>query len=196
MSSETEASVKIVADASGVAPVLEGVKEQIRELTLSVHESVEGFNAFKASLVEIGEVYMAAFAVDWFKEFSAEMGEAAEHIKHLADEFGLSAAQVQKLQGVALGTGVSVDTLVRGMALLDKTTATMSGAASAAGKALAIVGISAGDGRSQMERLAVVADKFASMSAGPERLALAMELFGKNGREMLPILEQGSKGIE
>ncbi len=38
-------------------------------------------------------------------------------------------------------------------------------------------------------------DKFQKMPAGPERTALAMKLFGKNGAAMLPFLTKGSSGL-
>lgn len=39
------------------------------------------------------------------------------------------------------------------------------------------------------------ADKFKGMKDGSEKSALAMELFGRSGKDMLPILNQGSQGI-
>jgi hypothetical protein len=47
-----------------------------------------------------------------------------------------------------------------------------------------------------MEKLAVVADKFKNMDDGPKKVALAMQLFGRSGKELIPILNLGSKGIE
>ncbi len=173
-----------------------GATVSIREMGIQLRESVAAVGEMREAMIGFGEVMIAAFAIERIAEWGAKFGENAEQVKHLADEFGLSIEQVQKLQGVALGTGTPLETLVKGMSLLDKNTATASGSTNAMGKALAIVGISANDGRSQMERLAIVADKFSSLSAGPERLALAMTLFGRNGREMIPVLEQGSKGIE
>jgi hypothetical protein len=244
-----EARVRIVGDASGVAPAVQATKDQfaglqstlaaltasfgvlsadikasmasgaastaemaaemrlveaetraeaisLREMAVSAHEGLEAVVSMKEAMFGFGELLLAAFAVEEIHHFAEQMGEAAEKIHHLSSEFGLSTAEVQRLQGVALGTGVSIDTLTRGMGILDKNTATASGSLGSVGKALKIVGISAGDGRTQMERLAQVADKFNSLSAGPDRLALSMELFGRNGKEMIPILELGSKGIE
>lgn len=245
---DNEVSVKIVADASGVAPGVDiakgsieglapllqslnsqfaGLAEEIRasmmsgttgttemaeglrvlqaetereavslrEMVVGIHEGVESFNGLKSSIIEIGEVWATAFAVERIVDMAKEMGEAAEKVKHLSDEFGLSTAQVQSLQGVALGTGVSIDTLTRGMAILDKNTETAGKSGTSLSKALAIVGLSADDGRTQMQRLTEVADKFNELPAGPERMALAMELFGKSGRAMIPLLEKGSEGI-
>jgi hypothetical protein len=244
-----EARVRIVGDASGVAPAVQATKDQIgglegtiaalnasfaglaaeikasmassaastaemasemrlveaetraeavslREMAVSAHEGLEAVVSMKEAMFGFGELLLAAFAFEEIKRFAESMGEAAEKVHHLADEFGLSTKEVQRLEGVALGTGVSIDTLTRGMGILDKNTATASGSTSSIAKALAIVGISAKDGRTQMERLAQVADKFNPLAAGPDRLALSMELFGRNGKEMIPILELGSKGIQ
>jgi lambda family phage tail tape measure protein len=40
-----------------------------------------------------------------------------------------------------------------------------------------------------------VADKFANMENGPKKAALAFELFGKSGAEMIPFLNQGSEAL-
>lgn len=40
-----------------------------------------------------------------------------------------------------------------------------------------------------------VADKFKGMQSGADKTALAMQLFGKSGKDMLPLLNQGSAGI-
>lgn len=41
-----------------------------------------------------------------------------------------------------------------------------------------------------------VADKFKAMQNGPEKTALSMQLFGKSGKNLIPILNKGSDGIK
>ena len=41
-----------------------------------------------------------------------------------------------------------------------------------------------------------LAEKFSKMHAGPERTALALQIFGKNGTAMLPFLAKGSAGLK
>ena len=53
-----------------------------------------------------------------------------------------------------------------------------------------------GDVRNLGEILPGVADKFKAMKDGPEETALAMQLFGRAGAQMLPFLNRGSAGIE
>ncbi|MFJ4230115.1 hypothetical protein ACIPYV_21325, partial [Paenarthrobacter nicotinovorans] len=45
------------------------------------------------------------------------------------------------------------------------------------------------------EILPGLADKFKSMPDGAEKTALATQLFGRSGAQMLPFLNKGSEGI-
>ncbi|MET3349044.1 UNVERIFIED_ORG: putative nucleic acid-binding Zn-ribbon protein [Arthrobacter sp. UYEF1] len=53
-----------------------------------------------------------------------------------------------------------------------------------------------GTSRSFNEILLAVADRFKEMPNGAEKTAAAMSLFGRSGKDLLPLLNQGSKGIE
>ena len=243
---DDQVSVKIVADASGVAPGVNKAKESVgglegavtdlnatmqamsrqmaeamdkmaastkkvgegikhlseeseagfRGIIMGVHEGVESFNAFKASLAEIGEVYMAAFAVERIVDWSKEMGEAAEKTKHTAETFGMTVPQVEGLSAAAAASGMSVDTLTKGLGILDKNMISAASGTGTAAIAFKAVGISASDGKTQMQMMLEVADKFKNMDDGPKKVALAMELFGRSGKEMIPFLNMGAQGIE
>jgi len=53
----------------------------------------------------------------------------------------------------------------------------------------------AGTARPMNDVLLDVADRFKDMPAGAERTALAMQLFGRSGRDMIPVLAQGREGL-
>jgi hypothetical protein len=46
-----------------------------------------------------------------------------------------------------------------------------------------------------MEKFEKISDKFKDMENGPKKAALAMLLFGKSGKELIPILNLGAEGI-
>lgn len=54
----------------------------------------------------------------------------------------------------------------------------------------------AGKTRPFSDILLDVADKFKAMQNGPEKTALSMQLFGKQGKNLIPILNKGSDGIK
>jgi TP901 family phage tail tape measure protein len=124
------------------------------------------------------------------------MGEAAERVQHLSQQFGMTVGEVQKLQGVATATGIPIDALTKGMAFLDRNMASAEGGSKKLKATMGQVGVSFNDGKTQMEKLATVADKFKNMDDGPKKVALAMQLFGRSGKELIPILNLGSDGIE
>lgn len=164
----------------------------LREMALSVHEGVESFNKFKLGLKEIGEAWMAAFFVEEIAEWGKKFAENAEHVQHLGSEFGMATSQVQALGAVATATGISLDTIVRGMGILDKNL--FAGGAKAS--IFKQLGIEADNAKDQVKLLLSVADKFEAMEDGPKKAALAMQLFGRAGKEMIPILDLGAKGIQ
>ena len=213
-------NVKIVGDASGVAPGVNeakgqieglatatksassamkesfaGVSVSVREMGVQVRETFEAINGFREMLTGVGEAMIAAFAIEKVADWTKEMGEAAEKTTHLAETFGMSVGQVQQLGGVASATGISLDSVVRGMGILDKNMVNAAGSSSSVGKALKAVGIEAGDTRNQMQLMESVADKFKTMDDGPKKVALAMALFGKSGKELIPILNLGAEGL-
>jgi hypothetical protein len=151
---------------------------------------------FEKAFAPLAEAVAAAFAIDKVAEFIDHMAEGAEKIQHLSQEFGMTAAQIQQLQGVATATGVPIDALTRGMAFLDRNMANAAMGAKNTKQAMDAVGISMNDGRDQMAKLETVADKFANMADGPKKVALAMQLFGRSGKELIPILNLGAQGIE
>jgi predicted nucleic acid-binding Zn-ribbon protein len=53
-----------------------------------------------------------------------------------------------------------------------------------------------GSARSFNDILLNVADSFKAMPNGAEKTAAAMALFGRSGKDLMPLLNQGSKGIE
>ena len=173
----------------------EGITASISETGVHLRETIGQFGEFRAALAEVAEVFIAAFAVERISEWAEHMGEAAEKTKHFAETFGMTVPEVQGLQAAAAETGMDVDALAKAMGILDKNAVTAAHGTGAVAQAFKAVGISANDGRTQMERLAIVADKFKDMDDGPRKVALAMELFGKSGKDMIPFLDRGSEGI-
>jgi hypothetical protein len=160
-----------------------------------IHEAAESVRTFQMRAKEFAEVYVAMFAVEKVVEFAKQMGEAAEKTKHTAEQFGMTVPEVQKLQGVATQTGISIDSLTRGFGIMDKNLVTAKGTTSATANAFKAMGVSIDDGRTQMQKFAAISDKFKEMEDGPKKAALAMLLFGKSGKELIPILNLGAEGI-
>jgi hypothetical protein len=221
MADDNKVSIDIIADASGVAPgvaaasagieemgaVAKGTSEQmsaaflgvsasLKEIAVSTKETAEVMIELREAVMGFAEVMIAAFAIEAIVDFAKEMGEAAEKTEHLGEIFGMTTPQVQGLQAAATLGGLGIDTLTRAMGMLDKNLAGASGGTGKAAEAFKALGITAIEGKSQMELLLAIADKFHGMEDGPNKVALAMGALGRAGKEMIPFLNKGSEGLK
>ena len=167
----------------------------LKELALSVHEGVESLNGMKFAAKELAEVWLAAFAVEQVADWAKEFAEASENIEHLAQRFGMSTQDVQGLNVVAKQTGLSLDTMTNAMQILDRNQVKAEQSGSAVSNAFKAVGVSMNDGLTQMQKFAAIADKFKNMDDGPKKVALAMELFGRSGAQLIPVLDRGGDAL-
>jgi phage-related protein len=117
---------------------------------------------------------------------------AADDMGEIAQKLGVPVEALSALQHAAKITGVSFESLQRGLLRLSK------GMKDAPQK-FAALGVSVRDANGEMrptaEVLKDIAERFQSMPDGAEKTALAMELFGKSGAELIPMLNAGKDGI-
>jgi phage-related protein len=117
---------------------------------------------------------------------------AADDMGEVAQKLGVPVEALTALQHAAKITGVSMESLEGGLLRLSK------GMENAPQK-FADLGIAVrdvnGDLRPTADVLKEVADRFQSMPDGAAKTALAMELFGKSGADLIPMLNAGASGI-
>ncbi len=129
----------------------------------------------------------------------ATEAQAAQAVE-LAQRFGITAEAVQELGFAASQSGADIETLTIGLGgLSDKLDAAKKGGKDAAAS-LKAVGVNIADVRSGKQSLdgtlGQIAEKFAAMPDGATKSALAVDLFGKSGRKLIPLLNEGSAGID
>jgi hypothetical protein len=121
---------------------------------------------------------------------------AADNMNDLSQKTGVSVESLSKFQQAANASGTSIEGVGAAMIKLSKgmTTGKMP-----AIDALNQVGINAKDASGKLKGtdqiMLEVADKFAKMPDGAQKTALALQLFGKAGADMIPMLNGGSKAI-
>ena len=144
--------------------------------------------AAAAGVAAIGAAAVA-FGADSLHAFGSLAGSVAK-MQRLT---GGTAEDMSRLAFEAKETGVSQETLEKSMLKLSK-------AAMAGNKAFTYYGIATKDAHGNMLPMKDVlensADVFAKMPAGIAKNALAMQLFGKSGTDLLPMLNKGRKGLK
>ncbi len=142
----------------------------------------------------------ALYGVGTFASFINQQIELADKLDDLSQKLGISAEELSKLQYAAKFSGVDIGGLQVALTRLSKGMAEAANETGTAYKALNAMGISVknadGSLKSSTQVLGEVADAFAKYEDGAGKTALATTIFGRAGAELIPMLNEGSKGIK
>jgi len=126
--------------------------------------------------------------------------EAGDALNDMAQRTGVSVEALAKFKKAAATSGTDIDAVANSLVKLDKGLFNIGGKGDRVGPALDRLGISAKDAAGNLKSADQVtleiADKFKAMPDGVEKTATALDLFGKAGANMIPMLNEGGKAIE
>lgn len=119
-------------------------------------------------------------------------------IDDMAQRTGLTSDSVQELSHVAEMSATNIEALEKGLLKMQRTIVEAGDGTLEARKALNDMGTSFKDlkGLSPDQQLEKMADGLAKIKDPAARTAAAVAIFGKAGAELIPLLSQGSAGIE
>jgi hypothetical protein len=123
----------------------------------------------------------------------------ADALGKAAQKAGVTVEALSRLEYAAKLSDVSLESLTGGLQKLSKG---MADAAGGKGPAAAFkaLGIAVTDARGQLrgsdEVMTEIADRFSRLEDGATKTALAMQIFGKSGAEMIPLLNEGADGLK
>ena len=145
------------------------------------------------------EAYLGAEGLVKVKEMVEGTVEAAVSAKHLGEQLNISTDAVQELGYAADVTGASAEAMNAAMRRLslgmEHARKTGSGPLVDALQALHVP-MSKLRGENLEQNLDVLADAFAKAGPHVNKTALAMEIFGRQGAQLLPLLNRGSGGVK
>lgn len=176
----------------------------VQELVATLGTKIEkgDFADVFALLDKLSEVFSRVF--DTITEGISRAFGAVDTIANLGDEvltvsekFGIAADALQELRFAAIASDASAEALDNGLKFLSK-----SAAAAAEGTKEAVAafkGVRLKDAQGQIrpvaDLLTDLADQFAALPPGAAKVDRALQLFGKAGADLIPLLNQGSAGI-
>lgn len=162
-----------------------------------------GLEKLRAAAGAVNGALAALGATAIFSGIVSQIGQVVDEMDDAykaAQKVGLSVESFTALKYAAELSGVPVEQLVSSIGRLNRSLFEAAGnGESPQAKALAALGVSATDASGKIRAADVVlselADRFAALPDGPEKAALAMELFGKSGADLIPLLNSGKEGI-
>lgn len=152
-----------------------------------------------STLSKFGGVLVGALGSGALFKFASHISEVGDEIAKNAIRIGISGERLQALGFAAGQSGASIEGLkVAMLSLSDRMQAAGQGSKETAA-AFAHLGIkvkdSSGNLRGSDEVLLDAADAISKIKSPTEQAAVAMDLFGRQGRELLPFLKGGAAGI-
>lgn len=149
----------------------------------------KGVGALKANILALAGTMTVGVFTSWIKGAI----DAADATGKAAQSAGLALDEYTKLDmAFALGAGEGANLALA----MNRLSTEAAGSA----EKLAALGIQAtdanGDLRSSYQIMLDVADQFKNMEDGAEKTAIAVDIFGRSGQSLIPMLNQGRKGME
>lgn len=174
-----------------------------RAAKIAQRRSKEIERAFRGAFSTIG-AGLAGFAAGLLSVnavFGALKGaiDAADKLDEMSAKLGISTEKLSAWGYAAKLSGTDLDGLGRAIPKLSKTLADAADASSSAGKLFKGLGIDVKDAQGNLrdveDVLPEIADRFKSLNNDTLETALAMQVFGKSGAELLEFLNRGSEGL-
>lgn len=151
-----------------------------------------------------------SIVADWRTQLAAAGGtllaiakstaDYGDHAFKTAQKIGVLTEELTAVEYAAKLSDVGSGELAQALGLLARNAIEAVQGSQEVGKAFADLDIRVTDAngkvRSTMDLLLDLADRFRAMPDGPIKTAMAMQLIGRAGREMIPFLNQGRDGIK
>lgn len=114
----------------------------------------------------------------------------------MSQQAGVSVESLSRLGYAADLSGLSSEKLSTNLIRLTKGMSDASQGIGEAKKGFDALGIDGGSIKSADEALLQIADRFAQMPDGAQKTAIAYQIFGRAGAQMIPMLNQGREGLK
>lgn len=125
--------------------------------------------------------------------------DAADEMNDMAQKLGMSTEQLSAYNYAAKMSGASTEAIATSVQKLNSNMADAARGQGSAKAALDALGISVTDANGALktndEVMREVADRFSQFPDGATKSAMAVDIFGKSGADLIPMLDEGAVGL-
>jgi hypothetical protein len=181
-----QAFVELFADDSRLVRGLKAASKRLKAWGQSV--TAAGQKMLSAGMATVGGLLGAS-------GMFASMGDT---LAKASQRTGIGVERLSELAYAAEQSGADLGTLEAGVRRMQKVIAEAAAGSESAREALASLGLSIEQlaGRSPDQQFMRIADRLAKIADPTLRAAAALELFGRSGTQLLPMVAEGAAGVE
>jgi hypothetical protein len=152
--------------------------------------------AVKKALVGI----VAFKTVQWAGGMIQQVAQTADQFNKMAQQTGIASEALQQLEYAAQLSGTDLNVMRTGLQRFARNANDATRGVKTAEDGFRTLGIKVKDSSGELKSLDALlmesADAFQGMKDGPKKTATAMQVFGRAGAMMIPMLNAGSAGID
>lgn len=154
----------------------------------------KSIDALQGSYAKLAGFVTGGVVVGGFLASMKSVIDAGDAVNKASEKFGIGTESLSSLRFAAKLANVEFGDLENGLKKLSVNSAAAAGGAKEQGAIFEAMGIKVGNTSGQLKAtdtlLREIADKFALYEDGPAKAALAVELFGKSGASLIPLLNK------
>ena len=175
-----------------LSAALDNAKKKIQEFGDAASAVGGGIQTAGLAIMAAGTAIVGSLAAA-----GLAFAKVGSELNDLSQRTGVSVEALSELQFVFGQAGVEAADLETAIKKMQKAVVEAANGSKGANELIARLGLSVADlaAMTPEEMLSAFADGLATVSNPSERAALAMELFGKSGTKLLPVLAQGAEGL-
>jgi len=202
MAREFKTGVIIKGDARGAVSATKATRDELDKLNKSVQNQTAlgkyasgGLATYAARVAGVAAV--AASTVGFIGRFAKSVADNADRIRDLSIQLGTSTEFISGMAHAADLSGSSLEQFATGLRKMEKSIGDLSTGAANQVQAFGRLGLTYEKIRSLSpeEQFLEIADRLGGMADNTLRVATAMDIFGRSGAELIPLLAEGKDGI-
>jgi hypothetical protein len=156
--------------------------------------------SFASKLKEMAKLAVEAFALEKVKEFVEGQIEAGAQLKVTAERLGTTTDELQAMRLAAGEAGVSVEAMDTSLRFLNRNIGKAASGSGEQAQTFAKLGIALKDAQGNVrpttDIMSDLADKVAETGGTAEKTRISMELLGRGGSQLIPLLNRGGEAFK
>src|SRR5262245_55259229 len=175
------------------AKIATGALQQLKQVNQSISDIEKELQKGAQRVKEFAVAWVSWQGLSLLGRTVADIAREFEELGLVVQKVGMESEAFQKLKYAAELSNIGAETLTKGLGKLNRSLAEIGGN-SAAAKALRELGVTANDTADSAFKK--IADAYAKMDDGAQKIAFTNDIFGKGMAELIPLLNQGAKALE
>lgn len=188
-------AAKLTLDSSGFEKGISGANNQGKGLADSLGKTFDRIKKAAATAISVAAVKKG---IDTLMNFANEVSNVGDKIDKQSQALGLSRKAYQEWDYILGQNGASIDSLGVSMKTLNSAILSAGEGSKESMTAFRQLGINVHEleTMNMEDQFDAVVRAFQKMPAGAQKSALAVKLFGRNGMELLPLLNQSETSLD